>query len=856
MRTSHALLLLGAGASVGNVALGCQDNSDCNGNGSCLQISEGDSDEQICICRPGYTGDFCDVNYKEEYPGAYAVDTVLEVTGGVINPSSQCIKQSMVEALDDFFSSSSNPGTAGTVIAAYVGIERARLPSGGSRSNDCDCANRQGSELSRCNFLLPGQENLCFDLQQPADFNFERGFCPDDTFECRCDGEADAGQPGGGCDAIDRDAERQGGRLFNVLVLGETMSMANNIRESFSQMHQLWNLATGLSDLSEVNQLFTEALERNECDLFLSSHKLDALNDPPPVMEFIGPDDDGNPDPDDDDSDEDSPSISGSGFGLEILAVLVIVPILGLLLYLYRSKKENKKDAGDVNPVAIQIDGTGGPNSSSVATQRTSSSALFGRGRDISSRGSELTEIFARMKLGSRNKSSKNEHTDPNALLNFMETNEGQERYPQGSVPPGGSPTIIDTANIKEKDYAVNFSDLKLETPIASGAGGSVYKGSYCGKQCAIKELHVAFGTSSTHLELLKREATLLAKLRHPNLVYFWGFCLDSSRFYIIMEYCPESVEDRLKAGQIFQGEQLLKYLRQFQQAIMYLHQHNVLHRDLKPANLLFDGEDNLKIIDFGLARENNTGASIGNFTQAVGTPFYMAPEVFDNPSMVGGRSQPKSVGYGKAADIYSWGIIAWQFVTGKASPYESQLQTSLFAFFDAVRKGFRPSMDGIPPVMKEMINKCLHQAPSKRCTAAELGKYLDHPSLLDMDFQIPPEGALAVTTIAEEDSASETGSNVDDSETHQPKLRLSIHSRDGSFAAEENSIEAIGALSELARTREMPIQPTPHQAVQRIPELARTREIDQQPAKIAGLPTSSEAGDHYHRLEGDGDTS
>lgn len=458
---------------------------------------------------------------------------------------------------------------------------------------------------------------------------------------------------------------------------------------------------------------------------------------------------------------------------------------------------------------------------------------------------------FAR---GSSNRSSKKGHTAPQDILNFMETNEGGSRYTP-NPPSGGQHTIIDTSNIKEEDYAVNFSDLKLETPIASGAGGSVYKGTYCGKQCAIKELHVAFGTSNTHLELLKREATLLAKLRHPNLVYFWGFCLNTSRFYIVMEYCPKSVEDRLKEGYVFKGPEIVKYLSQFQQALQYLHQHNVLHRDLKPANLLFDHEDNLKVIDFGLARENNTGASIGNFTQAVGTPFYMAPEVFDSPGMMSGKHSPaKGKGYGKAADVYSYGIIAWQFVTGKASPYEEFHQTSLFSFFDAVRKGFRPSMKGIPPVMMELIDRCLQQDPAKRCPAVELAKYLTHPSLLDMDFVVPPEGVLSVMTIAEE-SMSETGSNVGETEdgtTREPKIRLSIHSRtDSSEVPAVVPIPTVEARTNFKRTVGIDVNKQEELARQKILEQPLIASLGPQMSIGQGSGTTDATpGDHHLKLD------
>jgi serine/threonine protein kinase len=442
--------------------------------------------------------------------------------------------------------------------------------------------------------------------------------------------------------------------------------------------------------------------------------------------EYVGPvdggdDDDGGGDEDDDGGDDDDGGgdedddggitppppdgePSGSGSGTEVLAVLVLIPLAGLVFFLYRRRNRNPDDK--------KIGGNSWNTSSTQAPTQPPSGQ--NSGVSASSPFSRAASGFAR--IGSFGRSgnsgnSKKGHTNPNALLNFMETTEGQDRSRGVSPPsPGGTHTIIDTANIKEADYAVNFSDLKLEKPIASGAGGSVYVGTYCGKKCAIKELHVAFGTSNTHLELMKREATLLAKLRHPNLVYFWGFCLDSSRFYIVMEFCPISVEDRLKAGYKFEGGELLRALRQFQEALQYLHQHNVLHRDLKPANVMFDEEGNLKVIDFGLARETTTGASMANFTQAVGStsilpppppplrwskpppclsfslfsssssshwtvaPFYMAPEVFDNVGM-GGKPDAKKVTYGRAADVYSWGIIAWQFVTGKVSPYEDQMQ-------------------------------------------------------------------------------------------------------------------------------------------------------------------------------------
>ena len=89
------------------------------------------------------------------------------------------------------------------------------------------------------------------------------------------------------------------------------------------------------------------------------------------------------------------------------------------------------------------------------------------------------------------------------------------------------------------------------------------------------------------------------------------------------MELCPVSIESVLerhaKKNIRLPDDVFLAYLRQFHEGLSYLHDHNVLHRDLKPANILLDKNETLKIIDFGLARENDTGNNaIGNLTHMV----------------------------------------------------------------------------------------------------------------------------------------------------------------------------------------------------------------------------------------------
>ena len=185
----------------------------------------------------------------------------------------------------------------------------------------------------------------------------------------------------------------------------------------------------------------------------------------------------------------------------------------------------------------------------------------------------------------------------------------------------------------------------------------------------------------------------------------------------------------------------------------------------MKPENVLIGEDGSLKVIDFGLAKIHDVGTTIGNHTQAVGTPFYMAPEVFDSSPSIDENgvmgSNGAKWGYGKSVDIFSYGIIACQMATGKSEPYDNVgrlTQASIHKFLESVRKGRRPSMDGIPPLLKDLIQKCVHKIPKARCSVQEIGDHLELPGLFDPNYKFPPLVRSDSSAIYSRDSSVGSG--------------------------------------------------------------------------------------------------
>ena len=182
----------------------------------------------------------------------------------------------------------------------------------------------------------------------------------------------------------------------------------------------------------------------------------------------------------------------------------------------------------------------------------------------------------------------------------------------------------------------------------------------------AIKVLHPAFKQDPQFTERFQREARVVAKLDHPNIVPVFDYADHNGQSYLVMKF----IEGETLKGVIDRHwpskEQILGIVQSVGSALAYAHSQGVLHRDVKPSNVLLADSGNVYLADFGLARMAEAGESTLSGDQLLGTPHYISPEQ--------ARGE-KDLDAG--TDIYSLGIVLYQLAVGRV-PYNSDTPFSI----------------------------------------------------------------------------------------------------------------------------------------------------------------------------------
>ncbi|XP_009624105.1 serine/threonine-protein kinase STY46-like [Nicotiana tabacum] len=269
----------------------------------------------------------------------------------------------------------------------------------------------------------------------------------------------------------------------------------------------------------------------------------------------------------------------------------------------------------------------------------------------------------------------------------------------------------VDIPSNGSEAWEIDAALLKYEYKIATGSTGDLYKGSFQSQEVAIKVLKAECLNEVVQKDFAQ-EVYILRKVRHKNVVQFIGACIKPPLLCIITEFMSGgSLYDFLhKTKGLFNLPSVLKVAIDVSKGMIYLHQNNIIHRDLKTANLLMDENQLVKVADFGVARVQ---VQSGVMTAETGTYRWMAPEV------IGHRP------YDRKADVFSFGIVLWELLTGKL-PYE--YLTPLQAAVAVVQKGLRPTIPThTHPMFVELLERCWQQDPCLRPEFSEILEILQY---------------------------------------------------------------------------------------------------------------------------------
>ena len=243
-----------------------------------------------------------------------------------------------------------------------------------------------------------------------------------------------------------------------------------------------------------------------------------------------------------------------------------------------------------------------------------------------------------------------------------------------------------------------------LQEELGSGGMGAVYKATdrRIGRVVAIKLIRPDLLLSAKARTRFNQEARAVGALNHPGIATLYDVSLDGETPFIVIEYLPgKSLDHRIRGGPMKLPE-MLRLAIQIASALEHAHLHGIIHRDLKPANILFSGDGNPKIIDFGLAQTpDSTGLTQTGIM--VGTAAYMSPE------QACGRSLDTR------SDIFSFGVVLYQMAAGHNPFICDTIPATLHRIAYEQPPPLETVRPDLPAAFTRMVGRLIEKRPEDR---------------------------------------------------------------------------------------------------------------------------------------------
>jgi serine/threonine protein kinase len=272
-----------------------------------------------------------------------------------------------------------------------------------------------------------------------------------------------------------------------------------------------------------------------------------------------------------------------------------------------------------------------------------------------------------------------------------------------------------------------SFGRYEILDQIGAGGMGEVYRArdTQLNREVAVKILPAPLATDTAALARFEREARAVAALSHPHILAIHDFGTSDGIAFAVTELLEgETLASRLAHGPL-PVRKAIEIGTQVASGLAAAHARDIVHRDLKPANLFITKDGQVKILDFGLAKQSGPAPAGADATQPLtdrgsilGTPGYMSPE------------QVRGETGDHRSDLFSFGVVLYEMLAGER-PFKGDTAVEIMS---AVLRQDPPDTltqsASIPPGLARVVNRCLEKRPEERFQSAQdLGFALDNSS-------------------------------------------------------------------------------------------------------------------------------
>ena len=246
----------------------------------------------------------------------------------------------------------------------------------------------------------------------------------------------------------------------------------------------------------------------------------------------------------------------------------------------------------------------------------------------------------------------------------------------------------------------------ELEELVGSGGMSSVFRARdvQLDRRVAIKILHERYVADPEYLERFRREARLVARLSHPNIVTVIDRGDDDGRQYIVFEHVEgENLKELVQRTGRLPVRGALQLALAVADGLAFAHEHGLVHRDVKPQNVLVSREGEVKVTDFGIARSLDVEHGVTQTGTVLGTSEYLAPE----------QASGKPVS--PATDVYSLGVVLWELLAGDVPFVGENFVAVALRHLNEPPPSLRERRPDVSPRLEAAVDRALAKDPGRR---------------------------------------------------------------------------------------------------------------------------------------------